>query len=216
MTATTNDVIIREARLDDLDELADLYCTLWTNSLRNRGDFDDAMLAGRYNIAMQFQRSPIALVAEAGGTPIATCCVGIFETGKPRNNPKWQAIYENLLAQATERAKNADERLEGCLFGDTREKATADRFAATGNEYAQGQINLIIIRPEWQGKGLGGALIKRARTELSACGCTRFFLMTDNQSDYEFYDHLGMVRIAEDHSQDTGDGFTVYIYGDEA
>ena len=44
-------------------------------------------------------------------------------------------------------AKTADAKLEGSLFGDSREKATADRFAATGNEYAQGQLNLIIIVP---------------------------------------------------------------------
>lgn len=113
-------------------------------------------------------------------------------------------------------AHGADERLEGRLFGDTREKATTDRFAATDNEYAQGQINLIIIRPEWQDKGLGARLIGRARAELAANGCSKFFLMSDNQSDYEFYDHIGMTRIAEDHSQDTGDEFTVYIYGGEA
>lgn len=211
-----DNITIRESKLEDLESLADLYCTLWTNSLRNRGDFEDAMLAGRYNIAMQFQRSPIALVAEHDGEPIAACCVGIFDKGMPRTNPYWQERYDELLALATERAKDADECLEGCLFGDTREKATADRFAATGNEYAQGQINLIIIRPEWQGKGLGRALIDRARTELHDAGCTKFFLMSDNRSDHEFYDHIGMTRIAEDHSQDTGDGFIVYVYGDEA
>ena len=53
-----------------------------------------------------------------------------------------------MLAQATEMAKTADAKLEGSLFGDSREKATADRVAATGNEYAQGQLNLIIIVPE--------------------------------------------------------------------
>ena len=40
--------------------------------------------------------------------------------------------------------------------------------------------------------------------------------MSDNRSDYEFYDHLGMERIAENHDQDTGDGFIVYVYGGEA
>ena len=39
--------------------------------------------------------------------------------------------------------------------------------------------------------------------------------MTDSQSDWQFYEHIGMKRILEDHSQDTGDGFIVYIYGDE-
>lgn len=212
---SSSEPIIREARVEDLDTLADLYCELWTNSLRNRGDVDDAMLAGRYNIAMQMQRSPITLVAEADGTVIAACCVGIFDNGATRTNPIWQKCYTELLFQATERARDADERLEGCLFGDTREKITADRFAASRNVYAQGQINLIIIRPAWQGKGLGKRLLEQARIELRAQGCSKFFLMTDNQSDYAFYDHIGMTRIQEDRSQDTGDGFTVYIYGDD-
>mgnify|MGYP000412280077 CR=1 FL=1 len=86
-------------------------------------------------------------------------------------------------------------------------------FAATGNEYAQGQLNLIIIVPEWQGKGLGRALIDLARAELARAGCTKFFLMSDCSSDWQFYEHLNMKRILEDHSQDTGDGFIVYMYG---
>ena len=217
MTINPGEFTFRAACHEDLDEFADLYCTLWTNSLRNRGDFEDAMLAGRYNISMQFNRSPITIVAEAGGKPIALCCIGVFDDGKPRVNEYWHERYEDLLAQATARLEQGgDERLAGCLFGDTREKATADRFAATGNEFAQAQINLLIIRPEFQGKGLGGELLRRARTAIREAGCTKFFLMTDSESDWHFYDHIGMTRIAEDHSQDTGDGFTVYMYGDEA
>lgn len=209
-------VTLRAAAPNDLDAIAAIYNTLWCNTLRNRGDVEDADLAARFNIAMQLQRSPVTLVAEAGGRVIAACCVGIFDEGTPRTNPAWQACYDELLAQATERVQTADAKLEGSLFGDSREKATADRFAATGNDYAQGQINLIIIEPTWQGQGLGRALIDRARTELRRAGCSKFFLMTDCNSDWQFYEHLGMTRIAEDHSQDTGDGFIVYMYGAEA
>lgn len=151
--------------------------------------------------------------AEAEGRIIAACCIGIFEDGKPRTNPTWVPCYDEMFAQATEMAKTADAKLEGSLFGDSREKATADRFAATGNEYAQGQLNLIIIVPEWQGKGLGRELIDLARAELAKAGCTKFFLMSDCNSDWQFYEHLNMKRILEDHSQDTGDGFIVYMYG---
>lgn len=209
-------VTIRTAELGDLTGIAAIYNALWCNTLRNRGDVDDADLAARFNIAMQLQRSPVAVVAEVEGRVIAACCVGIFDEGTPRTNPAWQACYDELLAEATERAQTADAKLEGSLFGDSREKATADRFATTGNDYAQGQINLIIIEPAWQGHGLGRALIERARTELRAAGCSKFFLMTDCNSDWQFYEHLGMERIMEDHSQDTGDGFIVYMYGAEA
>ena len=191
-----DNVTLRAATLDDLAGIAAIYNQLWCNTLRNRGDVEAADFCARFNITMQLQRSPIALVAEAEGRIIAACCIGIFE-----------------FAQATEMAKTADAKLEGSLFGDSREKATADRFAATGNEYAQGQLNLIIIVPEWQGKGLGRALIDLARAELARAGCTKFFLMSDCNSDWQFYEHLNMKRILEDHSQDTGDGFIVYMYG---
>lgn len=213
---TPDGISIRAVELDDLDAIAEIYSTLWCNTLRNRGDLEDAKLASRFNIAMQLERSPIALVAESGAGIVAACCVGIFDSGSPRQNDAWEPTYRDLLGRATVRAEQGDAKLEGSLFGDSREKVTADQFAASGNEYAQGQINLIIIRPDWQGRGLGRTLIERARAELRAQGCTKFFLMTDNQSDYAFYNHLGMVRIAEDHSQDTGDGFIVYMYGDEA
>lgn len=207
------DITIREARQEDLDHIAGIYNSLWCNWIRTSGAIEDWALCGRFNAAMQLQRSPITLVAERNGGVVAACLVGIFDHGAPRTNPLWQPAYEALLAQARERAKTADDDLEGSLFGDSREKATADRFAAGGNEYAQGQINLIVIRPEWQGLGLGRRLLDEARSRMRAEGCSRFFLMSDNHSDYEFYDHIGMTRIAEDHSQDTGDGFVVYIYG---
>lgn len=212
---TLENVQIRPASTDDLNAVARIYASLWCNYLRNRGDVEDAELASRFNVAMQFQRSPIALVAEADGEVVAACLVGLFDDGKPQRNEAWRDIYRKLLDRATERALDADDDLEGSLFGDSREKATADLFALTGNDYAQAQINLIIILEDWQGKGLGRALIERARAEMRAAGRTRFFLMSDSESDYGFYDHLGMERVAENHDQDTGDGFTVYIYGDE-
>jgi len=158
-----DNVTLRAATLDDLTGIAAIYNQLWCNTLRNRGDVEAADFCARFNIAMQLQRSPIALVAEAEGRIIAACCIGIFENGKPRTNPTWVPCYDEMFAQATEMAKTADAKLEGSLFGDSREKATADRFAATGNEYAQGQLNLIIIVPEWQGKGLGRELIDLLR-----------------------------------------------------
>ena len=58
-------------------------------------------------------------------------------------------------------------------------------------------------------------LTSRLRTSptTTKAGCTKFFLMSDCNSDWQFYEHLNMKRILEDHSQDTGDGFIVYMYG---
>lgn len=103
-----DNVTLRAATLDDLDGIAAIYNQLWCNTLRNRGDVKAADFCARFNIAMQLQRSPIALVAEAEGRIIAACCIGIFEDGKLRTNPTWVPCYDEMFAQATEMAKTAD------------------------------------------------------------------------------------------------------------
>lgn len=103
-----DNVTLRAATLDDLAGIAAIYNQLWCNTLRNRGDIEAADFCARFNIAMQLQRSPIALVAEAEGRIIAACCIGIFEDGKPRTNPTWEPCYNEMFAQATEMAKTAD------------------------------------------------------------------------------------------------------------
>mgnify|MGYP000794104163 FL=1 len=92
-----DNVTLRAATLDDLAGIAAIYNQLWCNTLRNRGDVEAADFCARFNIAMQLQRPPIALVAEAEGRIIAACCIGIFEDGKPRTNPTWEPCYNCLL-----------------------------------------------------------------------------------------------------------------------
>ncbi len=208
-----NNVVIRPAELDDIDAIADIYSTLWCGWLRREEHAQDERLVALFNTVMQAQCSPIALVAELDGKIIAACYVGVYDKGTPRTNPYWQQAYDELFERATARAQTADDNLEGSLFGDSREKATGNRFGASDSVYADGQLNLIIVLPEYQGCGLGRRLIEVARKHMRELGCKHFFLMTDNRSDWEFYEHLGMERVAEDHSQDTGDGFIVYIYG---
>ena len=208
-----DNVVIRPAELADIDAIADIYSALWCGWLRRGGFTEDERLVARFNTVMQAQCSPIALVAEMDGKIIAACYVGVYDEGVPRTNPYWQQTYDELFEQATVRAQTADDNLEGSLFGDSREKATGNRFGASDSPYADGQLNLIIVLPEYQGRGLGRRLIEVAREHMRELGCKRFFLLTDNRSDWKFYEHLGMERVAEDHSQDTGDGFIVYIYG---
>lgn len=97
-----DNVTLRAATLDALDGIAAIYNQPWCNTLRNRGDVEAADFCARFNIAMQLQRSPIALVAEAEGRIIAACCIGIFEDGKPRKNRRRQARGFTLWRQPRE------------------------------------------------------------------------------------------------------------------
>lgn len=211
----TPDLVIRPLRPEDFDALSGIYRSLWCNWLRRMGALDDARLCGDFNIAVQLIRSPICSVGEINGEVVSCCLVGVTRDGKTMANEDWRQAYDELLARATERAKSADSDLEGALFGDSREKKGADRFIATGNPYAQAQVNLLAMVPSWQHHGIGRALMEDAKRTMAKRGIERFFLTSDNQSDYAFYDHIGMRRISESHEQDTGDGFVTFIYGGE-
>ena len=78
-----DNVTLRAATLDDLTGIAAIYNQLWCNTLRNRGDVEAADFCARFNIAMQLQRSPIALVAEAEGRIIALSLIHISEPTRP-------------------------------------------------------------------------------------------------------------------------------------
>ena len=126
-----DNVVIRPAELADIDAIADIYSALWCGWLRRGGFTEDERLVARFNTVMQAQCSPIALVAEVDGKVIAACYVGVYDDGAPRTNPYWQQAHDELLEQATVRAQTADDNLEGSLFGDSREKATGNRFGAS-------------------------------------------------------------------------------------
>ena len=59
-------ITLREAVADDLDAIALIYNSLWCNWIRKAGAWED-WARGRFNAAMQLQRSPITLMAERNG-----------------------------------------------------------------------------------------------------------------------------------------------------
>ena len=93
-----NNVVIRPAKLDDIDAIADIYSALWCGWLRREEHAQDERLVARFNTVMQAQCSPIALVAEVDGKVIAACYVGGYDNGAPRTNPYWQQTHDDPTA----------------------------------------------------------------------------------------------------------------------
>lgn len=216
----------------DLAACGRIYHSLWCNYLRERGQGDIAVLASEFLASNKLLRSSCSFVveapAEAGGIPqafveevdgaygdgprvVGVCMAGI--TG--RTDERWHTDYDRLLARATEVASHYQrgDDVEGSLFGDIREQGIANDFIATGSPFAEAELNLFMLFPAWQHRGLGKQMIAEACARLHEAGAERFFLTSDNHSDYQFYDHLGMTRIVESDKQDTGDGFRTYVYG---
>lgn len=57
-----------------------------------------------------------------------------------------------------------------------------------------GELLVIALLPQYEGQGIGGALMQRAETWLAQSGCVRAWLTTDvdqNRRAYGFYRHRG-------------------------
>lgn len=185
----TEGIIIRAVRLEDLGTLAAMYTHHWCDCV---SDPDDRLLAGRYNVLIQLVRSPLALVAEQNGVVVGVCLGCRIENGVVPVAEEWVPAYEQTHALVLERAKTADEVLEGELFCDEWELGQADRYIALGSPYADAQITLFMVEPWLKNHGLGTTLFNRMRVLMREAGAKSFFLMSDSASDYTYYEHRGM------------------------
>lgn len=63
-----------------------------------------------------------------------------------------------------------------------------------------------MVNPDVRGAGVGGALWRQLLAALRSMGVRAFFLHTDSNCDFGFYDHKGLSRVAErlaaDHPED--------------
>lgn len=61
-----------------------------------------------------------------------------------------------------------------------------------------GILQLLVISPDARGLGLGRRLMQAGLSLIKAAGATRYRLSTDEGCDWQFYEHIGLRRIAED------------------
>ena len=206
-------IIYRPATRDDLDALAWLYTLHWCQSVPA---FKDKMLADRVCLLIQLVRSQFALVAEKDGAVVGVCLGSRIIDGAIPEVEMWRDALDSIWAEAVERAKTADEELEDSLFCDWRALQKADAFIAGGSPFAASQITLFMVDPQVKGQGVGGVLYARIQELLRESGARRFFLMTDTQSDFAYYEHRGMKRLAcYPTDPDNPDSWAFFIYGGE-
>ena len=58
-------------------------------------------------------------------------------------------------------------------------------------------LNLLIVKEEFKRLGIGGLLYNHFYDYLKQHQAENFYLFTDNSSDYQYYEHKGLSRVAE-------------------
>jgi GNAT superfamily N-acetyltransferase len=204
-------ITYRPVTTDDLEAIATLYTHHWCNLVP---DPADKMLAARLCVLGPLLRSPLAIVAEQDGAVVGVCMGGLMVNGKAPVDPRWQQAFDETYALAVERAKTANKALEGQLFGDLRELETADAFIATGDPYAEAELNLLVVNPADQGKGIGSRLFEAAVMNFCEHGAHGFFTMISDVPNFDFVEHRGLdlIQKKEGPSRKSDKG-SIYLYG---
>ncbi len=59
------------------------------------------------------------------------------------------------------------------------------------------EISLFIIDERYRGLNIGRKLLEDAEKQMKRAGVQRYYLFTDTQCNYGFYDHMGLIRSNE-------------------
>ncbi|MGZ9586808.1 GNAT family N-acetyltransferase [Paenibacillus marinisediminis] len=82
-----------------------------------------------------------------------------------------------------------------------------------------GTITLFIVTEESRGLGIGKTLVSLLIDYMKQQGVQHFYLFTDSNCNYGFYDHMGFVRQGETKisidAMDMADTLDIYLYGYE-
>ena len=82
------------------------------------------------------------------------------------------------------------------------------------------RAELLIVSPEARGLGIGRKLFDAVRDHLRGRGAAGFYLLTDDNCDVSFYDHMGLRQEVRRRSEVTwpdeepGTDFGIYVYAE--
>jgi ribosomal protein S18 acetylase RimI-like enzyme len=121
----------------------------------------------------------------------------------------WRATYAGIVPQSVLDRMDVDRTVEGIcgilasdtrvLVVDTPDSGVAGyTFVAPARDddaAGLGEIEAIYVRPDAQGRGLGGQLLAASAEDLAALGFDTLVLwvLTDNAPARGFYEHAGFV-----------------------
>ena len=147
--------------------------------------------------------------------------VGVVLTQGTHADEAARRRWEQLGAEARQAAEAALARLRGReeRGADTPGPVYLDEVRATeemrveAGLAGQPRAPLLVVSGAARGHGLGRRLLDRARDHFRRHGSERYWLVTDTDCDWPFYEHLGLERLAQRPGTVAGAPDTYFIYG---
>ncbi|MCI1914467.1 MAG: hypothetical protein LKJ05_01850 [Bifidobacteriaceae bacterium] len=97
------------------------------------------------------------------------------------------------------------ERIKKYLAAD---RADVDRLAHDSRQNCDAELLLFIVAPQARGHRVGARLYDAFLRHLLAVGLDSYYLYTDSECDYGFYEHKGLSRVAAHEGAPSLDGGT--------
>ena len=221
---------------DDLDDIAGLAADAWY-SPDGLGDMTSAAMEGtwldnseRDRVARLMATDEIAAYLQEMTWGVKALLkgrmVGVIVTHGTHTSAETAEHFGHVGAEARKRAEElptaARERAEHPDNTEPTEPIYLDEIRATKEMRAEADLGsiprilLLVVSAEARGHGLGKRLINRALDHFRRHGAERYWLVTDTDCDWTFYEHLGLERLADRPGMVPGAPEHYFVYGGRA
>ena len=221
---------------DDLDDIAGLAADAWY-SPDGLGDMTSAAMEGtwlddseRDRVARLMATDEIAAYLQEMTWGVKAMLkgkmLGVIVTHGTHTSAETAEHYGHVGAEARKRAEElltaARERAEHPDNIEPTEPIYLDEIRATKEMRAEADLGsiprilLLVVSAEARGHGLGKRLINRALDHFRRHGAERYWLVTDTDCDWTFYEHLGLERLADRPGMVLGAPEHYFVYGGRA
>ena len=179
-------ILYRPGRPEDEEALLSLILTTWRYQDWVPARAVRAM--GQYYLYEILSGSDTVLVAQRQGEVVGAMAARVGRGGRAiYRMRKWGAFLRVLLCGQGARELMQFVHCDGMQRSMVKSAGLALDAA----------LNLLVVRQDQKGRGIGAKLYGRFLAGLEALGTRRFYLLTDSACDYRYYEHQGMRRIAQ-------------------
>ena len=171
----------------DLSELISIVERVWY--LDSDESKDESRSLATIDIAYFISVSTHRFVAKQDGQILGFIFCSNGET--PADFEKWQKLENETTAKAKKLFSEADFK-DYEIFGDVESHLVHDYWNTNTND-AKWEITLFCVNPSIKSQGIGGMLFSYVLDFMKEQGAKHYFLATDDDCDFDFYQHKGLT-----------------------